>query len=211
MPRKNTAKKKTEKAKKKGGKAEEKKPPKFQFECQLCGACCKNEEINITLADIDKWILDNTIFRVFHLLRLDDTYETPKLILKKDEDGYCNLYHRDNNKCTIYDSRPLFCRAYPLSFNGEHYLIRSKDCIGLNKGTMTKEKLDEIRNNAHDEFIAKQQSDRVMPTVHRIIINSIIERSQAFMDKLSDDQKDEINKEDLSDEDATDTQEKAAE
>ena len=74
---------------------------------------------------------------------------------------------------------------------------------------MTKEQLQEIRANATDEFIAKQQSDRVMPTVQRIIINSIIERSQAFMDKLSDDEKAEKNIDEIHDEESSKAQDKS--
>jgi Fe-S-cluster containining protein len=181
----NKGKKKTE-PKTKSDTGQEKRPPKFKFECQLCGKCCKNETINITLLDIDKWMADNTIYRVFHLLRFEENADNIQIFLIKDDDGYCNLFHRDNNKCTIYNERPLFCRAYPLGFDGENYLVRTKDCIGLNKGEMTKEKLETMRNFAFDEYIAKRQTDRVLPTVQRIIINTILERSQAFMEKLAD-------------------------
>ncbi|WP_455391770.1 YkgJ family cysteine cluster protein [[Eubacterium] cellulosolvens] len=163
-----------------------KRPRKFKFECQLCGKCCETETINITVSDLDRWVADNTIYRVFHLLKLDDNEGVPRIILKKDEDGVCNLYHRDNKRCTIYESRPLICQAFPLGFNGTNYHLKSTECIGLKKGEMTKEQLDAIRNSAFDEYIAIRLSDRVLPTLQRIIITSLLEQSKAFMDKLAD-------------------------
>ena len=106
----------------------DKRPPKFKFECQKCGRCCKDETIYITITDLDRWVADNSIYRVIHLLNLDESTGELKVVLKKDDDGFCNLYHRDNKTCTIYYSRPLTCRAYPLGFNGKNYILRSKNC-----------------------------------------------------------------------------------
>ena len=169
------------------------KPPKFVFECVLCGKCCKNETVNITLTDLDRWMADNTIYRVFHLLKLDENENKLRIILKKDDDGYCNLFHRDNKKCTIYEARPIFCQAYPLGFNGKDYFIKTKDCDGLNKGKLDKERLDSIRNSAFDEYIANRQLDRVLPIIRQIIMNTLIEQSQALLNKLSDDQQKNTN------------------
>ena len=167
-------------------KDQEKQKPKFKFDCQLCGKCCETINVNITITDLDRWVADNTIYRVFHLLTMDDSEGGLRLVLKKDDDGFCSLYHRDNKKCTIYASRPLICQAYPLGFNGENYLLKSTDCIGLNKGKMTKEQLEKIRNHAFDEYIATRLSERVLPTLHQIFVAKLIEQSRAFMDKLAD-------------------------
>ena len=173
-------------SKKEDSVVDEQKPPKFRFECQLCGYCCGNETINITISDLDRWVADNTIYRILHLLKLDEAGGRFFLIFKKDDDGMCNLYHRDNKKCMIYDTRPLYCRAYPLGFNGENYYLRSKECVGLNKGKMTKEQLEVMRNSAFDEYIANRMSERVIPTLQRVIINTLLEQSKAFVDKLAD-------------------------
>ena len=195
MPRRsNTSKDKKKKEvkqkeeKQNGQKQKEQKErrTKFNFKCQLCGKCCETIKVNITITDLDRWVVDNTIYRVFHLLTLDEGEGGPSMVLKKDDDGFCTLYHRDNKKCSIYESRPLICQAYPLGFNGENYHLISTDCIGLNKGKMTKEQLEKIRNHAFDEYIAIRLSERVLSILHQIFVAKLIEQSRAFMDKLSD-------------------------
>jgi Fe-S-cluster containining protein len=165
---------------------EKNKPPKFKFECQKCGKCCKDETIYITIDDLDRWAADNSIFRVIHILQLDESTDQVRVLLKKDDDGYCNLYHRDNKTCTMYYSRPLTCRAFPLGFNGENYILRSKACPGLNKGTMTKELLKSMRDDAAKEFESNQQSNRVLKIIQTLIVTNLVEQSKAFMEKMSD-------------------------
>ena len=175
---------------------ENQKPTKFKFICQMCGNCCGSENVYLSPTDIDRWVADNTIFRVMHLLDLEETEERIRISLRKDDDGKCSLYHRDNKRCTIYESRPIQCRAFPLGFNGENYYLKSGNCIGLNKKEMNREQLETIRNDAFDEHIAFRVSDRILPIIHRIFINKLIEQSKDFMEKLSDADKDEDTKQD---------------
>jgi len=166
------------------------RPPKFKFECQLCGICCETETVYITISDLDHWIKDNTIYRVMHLLDIEESEGKIKIYVRKDDDGKCSLYHRDNKHCTLYESRPIACRSYPLGYNGENYYLKSKNCKGLNKGKMTKEELEKIRNEAFEEYIASQLSDRVIPMLRGIFVNKLLEQSQQFVDKLSEEQSD---------------------
>jgi Fe-S-cluster containining protein len=172
------------------------KPTKFKFICQMCGNCCVSENIYLSPTDIDRWAADNTIFRVMHLLDLEENEERIRISLRKDDDGKCSLYHRDNKRCTIYESRPIQCRAFPLGFNGENYYLKSANCKGLDKKGMNKEELEAIRNDAFDEHIAFRVSDRILPIIHRIFINKLIEQSKDFMEKLSDAEKDEDTEQD---------------
>ncbi len=165
------------------------KPPKFKFVCQVCGECCGTESVTITITDLARWAADKTIYRVMHLLKLTDIDGNYKIELKKDDDGKCNLFHRDDKKCTIYDTRPLFCRAFPLGYNGEQYFLKGKYCIGLGKNGMTKEQLKLIRDYAFEEFIANRQSTDVFPIIYSIIFNKLLADSQAFMEQYSEAQK----------------------
>jgi len=169
-----------------------KKPPKFKFVCQKCGICCKSEPVYLTINDLERWIRDNTVYRVMHLMKLVEDSGNLKIILKKDDDGYCNLFHRDNNECTIYDSRPTSCRAFPLGFNGEQYYVKNKDCIGLGKSGMSIDQLKIMRNEAFEEQIAFRQIDSILPLLNGIVFTKIIEDSQQFMNKLSDKEKEDI-------------------
>ena len=101
-------------------------PPKFKFDCQLCGLCCETETVYVTINDLDHWIKDNTIYLVMHLLDIEESEGKIKIYIRKDDDGKCNLYHRDKKQCTFYESRPIACRSYPLGYNGEKYYLKSK-------------------------------------------------------------------------------------
>jgi Fe-S-cluster containining protein len=167
-------------------KATKEGKPKFKFVCQLCGKCCGSEEIMVTLPDLERWMVDNTIYRAIHLLKYTEVDGKPAIILKRDDDGKCNLFHRDTKQCTIYETRPLFCQAYPLGFNGEQYYIKNKKCKGLGKEKMSKDELEAIRNSAFEEFVATRQLNNVLPIVYGIIFNKLIEDSQEMMEKMGE-------------------------
>ena len=38
------------------------------------------------------------------------------ITVMRQEDGYCVLYDRENNRCGDYANRPLDCRTYPYTF-----------------------------------------------------------------------------------------------
>jgi Fe-S-cluster containining protein len=184
----------------KDAEVKEQTRPKFRFECQQCGQCCDSETILVSIPDLERWMSDNTIYRLMHILKLEEIDGKQRIILIKDEDGKCNLYHRDNKSCTIYETRPLFCRAYPLGYNGTDYFVRMKDCKGLNKGEMTKDKLKMIREDAFTEYIATRQFDNVFPIIYGIIFNKLIDDSKAFMEKMADSEKAEENEAQKTDE-----------
>ncbi|MCK5561294.1 MAG: YkgJ family cysteine cluster protein [Thermoplasmata archaeon] len=175
-----------------GSDAQDSGAPKFKFECTRCGECCKTETVPVYICDLERWVTDQTIFRVLHVLDLEITGDSARLFLKKDEDGYCKLYHRDNKACTIQDNKPLFCKSYPLGYNGTNYVLRSKDCPGLKAESMDKELLTEMRDLAFEDFIAERQVTNVMPILQSIFYNKLIEESQKAMDKVQDTQDDDI-------------------
>jgi Fe-S-cluster containining protein len=169
-------------------KTDDQAPPKFRFVCQLCGVCCESEKIPITITDIEHWVTDKTIYRVMHLLQLTEEEGVFSISLKTDDDGFCHMYHRDNKKCLIYDNRPLYCRSYPLEYDGDNYRLRSTECKGLNAEGMTKSELKSIRDSAYEHFIATQQSIGIIPVLYGIIFNKLVADSQQFMEKLSDEE-----------------------
>ncbi len=166
--------------------------PKFKFECTRCGDCCKTETIPVYICDLEHWGADKTIFRVLHMLDLEITSDSARLFIKKDEDGYCKLYHRDNKACTIQNNKPLFCRSYPLGYNGTNYVAKNKDCPGLQAESMDKEILTEMRDLAFEDFIAMRQVTNVMPVLQSIFYNKLLEESQKAMDKVEKEQEKDL-------------------
>ncbi|UCH88578.1 MAG: YkgJ family cysteine cluster protein [Thermoplasmata archaeon] len=169
-------------------------PPKFKFECLRTGDCCKRETVPVSLNDLQRWVKDQTIFRVVHLLQIAVVDENEvQLQLVKNDDGYCSLYHRDNKACTIHYNKPLYCKSYPLGFNGEKYIIKSKECTGLGKGKMTKDQLKELRDVAFEDFVGRRQVIEVLPILQSIFFRQLSEESQRIMDKLSPEEKEKID------------------
>ncbi|NTW19732.1 MAG: YkgJ family cysteine cluster protein, partial [Nostocales cyanobacterium W4_Combined_metabat2_030] len=75
-------------------------------------------------------------------LTLKDDNEIPSILLER-ENGKCKMYDAERKECLIYNSRPIICSAYPLKWDGNHYLIRDENCPGLDNGVMTQEGLEE--------------------------------------------------------------------
>ena len=171
-----------------------KKPPKFKFECQRTGDCCKRENVLIGFADLQKWVSDQTIFRIGHMItsKVDD--DEFQLLLAKDDDGFCSLYHRDNKACTIHYNKPLFCKSYPLGFNGENYVLKSKECTGVGKGKMTKEDLKQMRDCAKEDHESRQMTALVFPVLQGIFFRQLAEESKKFMEALSPEDKEKMEK-----------------
>ena len=176
-----------------GPAEEESRPPKFKFECQRTGDCCKREQVPVSVNDLQRWVSDQTIYRVAYSIDLVVEDDEFKLILARDDDGYCRLYHRDNKACSIHYNKPLYCSSYPLGYNGENYIIKSKECTGLGKGKMTKESLKEMRQLAYEDYQARRLTSDVLPVFQGIFYRRLAEESKKFMENLSPDDKEKFN------------------
>ena len=98
-----------------------------------CGACCKfnlNERYDLT----DK--LSNEDIALINSMTA--------------KDGWCKYLDKSNRKCTIYDSRPHFCRVneFSTSFkgylkNGDKFLI---DCCTEHISSIYGSKSNEMRS-----------------------------------------------------------------
>ncbi len=75
------------------------------FECERCGECCRTLPISLNWDDIER------LYR----------YEGEVFLDKLDENAIENClktpcpYLKDN-RCTIYNKRPLVCRVFPFEF-----------------------------------------------------------------------------------------------
>jgi Fe-S-cluster containining protein len=165
------------------------RPPKFKFECQRTGDCCKREKVPISFSDIQHWVSDQTIFRVAPYINIAVENDEFQLQLAKDDDGYCKLYHRDNKACTIHFNKPLYCKSYPLGYNGENYIVQSKECTGLGKGKMGKDQLKEMRDDAREDYEGLRQTSKVLPVIQGIFYRQMMEESQKFMENLTPEDK----------------------
>ena len=58
-----------------------------------------------------------------------------------------------------------------------------------------------MRDDAAAEFDANQQSDRVLKIIQTLVVSRLIEQSKAFMDKMSESDKEDMEKTTDTDED----------
>jgi hypothetical protein len=119
----------------------------------------------------------------------DDEFQ---LLLAKDEDGYCSLYHRDNKACTIPYNKPLYCKSYPLGFNGENYVLKSKECTGVGKGKLSKDELKQMRDDAKKDYEDRLMTAQVFPVLQGIFFKQLAEESRKFMENLSPEDKEKM-------------------
>jgi len=114
-----------------------------RFECQMCGECCRNRWVPLTLKDI---------LRINGVKPIDDfllIWNEKKFVIERREwDNGCIFLK--NNKCEINKIKPLICRLYPIALsevpvlkenipyylkNGKKiYLYVDRSCKGIGKG-----------------------------------------------------------------------------
>jgi len=102
------------------------------------------------------------------------------------ENTSCVFYNEEANACEIRYARPISCQTFPLEFNGEKYVLSSKDCPGVGQGEVSKETLQESRALAEQEFNERIETISALPVVYTIIMNQMMRQSAEAMQNLSE-------------------------
>ena len=92
----------------------------FRFRCTKCGRCCKNR-VDILLSPFDLCRLARTlrvslpeVLRDYGDLYIGETSKVPLVALKmQKENGRCPFL-REDNCCSVQQSKPSVCALYPL-------------------------------------------------------------------------------------------------
>jgi len=166
---------------------------KFVFECQRCGDCCREKEVFVGIADLLLWIEENALEKVLPNLELE-VLESWSVIILRKKDGICPLLETEGNVCQIYESRPLFCRSYPLGFNGKNFIVKGKECQGIGKGKMTGEQLKEFRTQAEIEFEDSKTSIPLINILNSIFMQHVTAESAKAYKDLSDEERGELGR-----------------
>ncbi|WP_394840657.1 YkgJ family cysteine cluster protein [Pendulispora brunnea] len=150
----------------------------LNFRCTGCGNCCKDPLLPLTQDDILR-IIERTgdspghIAQVVdkHAIHMDDEPEAfamlrqgKRVLVLRHEKGRC-IYLGDDNRCTIYTSRPLGCRIYPLDpdFNKEKKLrrltlVKATECPYEMDGSVDVEPLYDLQQRywkQHEDYNTK--------------------------------------------------------
>ncbi|MCG7849536.1 MAG: hypothetical protein MIO93_10220, partial [ANME-2 cluster archaeon] len=78
--------------------------------------------------------------------------------------------------------------------NGKNYIVVDMDCPGLGQGSMTAEKLANMREIALLDYESKQQTQSVLPMFQALFIKQFSMESQKAMEKLSPERRAELEK-----------------
>lgn len=142
-----------------------------RFECTKCGACCRDDNLLVTLTGTDiariAFFLDlgpSDMLRALDFYVLDSEEAIPKglrhipyvitengpayVAVRKMENGNC-VFLKDN-LCMIHSIRPSVCMSFPFVFRKESNEIgwslsaRKEICPGLGKGDLVVE--DDLRS-----------------------------------------------------------------
>jgi len=80
----------------------------------------------LSTEDIER--LEEKGYRKDFFVQFDEGY--PKLL---NLQNHCVFYDVENQQCTVYDSRPLGCRLYPVIYDDQKGIIVDKICRAKGK------------------------------------------------------------------------------
>ena len=181
--------------------SEDKPKKKFVFECQEtadppCYKCCKGRVFNIYFEDLERWIQDQSISRVFQHINVVLDGEIPVLRFNFSEDGTCPMLVE--KQCSINYSKPINCQSIPLGFNGNNFYVQFKECEGLDKGEMTKEKLNGMKERAKIDHESKVKTALLMPFLVQFISmfvqSEMVKASEEMMKNMDPSQREQLEK-----------------
>ncbi len=120
-------------------------PMNIRFHCTRCTTCCGDTETKtrhiFTLKDEAKAISEVISKPIKSFADLRKGHEPYGYEMKKNEDGKCVFLEDD--KCAIYNVRPLICRYYPFELksqeDGQYAFHYTTECLGLGSGRILKE------------------------------------------------------------------------
>jgi len=176
------------------------KKKKYIFNCTKCGQCCeKREFVPVSFADIRNWSTNGTINGVFPHLKIltfptnvgGETREAISIVLAGSDKG-CPMYDQNNKLCNIYHSMPLECKAFPLGFNGQNYVIKDTTVPGLGNGSMTKDRLISDRDNARLDYDARVETQMLLPLTYSLFMKTLLEQQQKIRNDMSEDKRQQL-------------------
>lgn len=131
----------------------------LNFTCTRCSRCCRHDSGYVFLSEHDlkrlmaHFGLDRRSFIDRYCVEVDFGF-TSRLSLKEQENFDCVFWK--NGGCTVYEARPLQCRAYPfwpqnMDSPGSWEDLK-RECPGINVGRHhSREDIEKWLNARHRE------------------------------------------------------------
>ena len=116
----------------------------LRFSCERCSACCRHEEGFVYLSGKDTSLLGTALNMDFHEFTkvfcrwVPALNGTVKLSLKEKSNFDCIFW--EQNGCSVYEARPLQCRAFPfwhsVLSSKKNWNLTAQSCPGIGQGKL---------------------------------------------------------------------------
>ncbi len=93
-----------------------------RFECTMCGECCLGTSMELLADDLERITGLGYALNQFAARGSDGVWRL------RNVDGHCVFYDPNSKRCSIYESRPIGCRLYPLNYDDEEGAVVDKAC-----------------------------------------------------------------------------------
>lgn len=115
----------------------------LRFSCKKCSACCRYDSGYVFISEKDlvdlaaELKMDANGFQKTYCRWVTGWQGTETLSLKEKSNNDCILW---NSGCSVYNARPLQCRAFPfweaIVNSEDSWKIAASGCPGMNSGAM---------------------------------------------------------------------------
>ena len=103
--------------------------------CSNCGVCCTETEMLLSKKDIERLEKKGFVQNQFV------NYDKQGYAQLKNRDGYCLFYDLKNRRCSVYMSRPVGCRVYPVILHEGKGIVLDDICQSRKSITQSEKKL----------------------------------------------------------------------
>ena len=139
--------------------------PGLRFSCERCSHCCRKESGFVYLSENDLARLakalqmDYTAFIKTWCRWVDFGRGSQRLSLREKSNFDCIFW---DNACSVYESRPLQCRAFPFwdstLSSAAAWEKTGESCPGINKGKLyPKEEIERLLRAVESEPVIEQE------------------------------------------------------
>jgi Fe-S-cluster containining protein len=191
----------------------------FKFACTKCGDCCYSMgPVPLVLEDIENWVKNKVIGNMMPYIRIlqlkkevpnlylyTPAEQTPDGLLKDeniDPQAKCPFFNSKTSSCQLNikeDYRPLFCKTYPLEFDGKSFGVIDAECPGLKTEQMNEDLSKKMMKDAKRFYTAREELKSSMPALINIfqpyIIKQLMKMQEEIMKNMNPEDLEKLKKE----------------
>ena len=146
----------------------------LRFSCIRCSVCCRHESGYVFLSKKDAFLLTNALntgyreFLEIFCRWVPSANGTEQLSLKEKSNYDCIFFggEKSEDGCSVYETRPLQCRAFPfwssVVSSRENWKMTAVACPGMDRGML--HSAESVTN-----WLAQRQKE---PIIERVLMQT---------------------------------------